>query len=207
MENLEILLEQEELIENVRLEITFDEAVKEQLQSLFSLPIFYDQKDEDNYIKKVVKLVRNSLEYSVWRNYINETFDLRRCVFTGEEKAKVELHHYPLSLHELSIIALDTLLKDHNRKDINTFFVAKEVMKIHFDLNVGIVPLVESLHDKYHKENFMIPKEWIFGNWRYYLSDECKYYVREEFLEKLRRAEEYNIKDFKEYAKKVWWIG
>lgn len=206
MDNLDLLKEQEEVIYNINLETSFDQSVKEELLSLFSVPVFYDEKDEENYTKKVIKLIRSSYEYSLWRNYINETFDLKRCVFTGEDKAKIELHHYPLSLRDYTIIALDTLLQTYDRKDINTFIVAKEVLKMHFDLHVGIVPLIETLHDKYHKENFLIPKEWIFGEWKYYISQECKYYVREEFIEKIKKAENYNIDSFVEYAKKVWWV-
>jgi hypothetical protein len=64
---------------------------------------FDDEKQETKFVKKVKAMVRSSIEYSDWRDYIKEVNDQNNCILTDESglAVTIELHHHPISMESI----------------------------------------------------------------------------------------------------------
>ena len=154
---------------------------------------FEDEKEEKRFIKNVERLVRGSLEYREWLAFIKDTLNLDYCVFTKETDAEtgdIEIHHHPLTLYDIVMIVVDTYIV--NNKQFCTFDIASDVINLHFQLKVGFVPLLGSLHKKFHNGYLDIPIELVHGDYKYLLEN---YFVRENLLTKVSRYESIHLSD------------
>jgi len=152
---------------------------------------FEDEKEEKRFIKNVERLVRSSLEYREWLAFIKDTLNLNYCVFTKETDAEtddIEIHHHPLTLYDIVMIVVDTYIT--NDKQFCTFDIASEVINLHFQLKVGFVPLLGSLHKKFHNGFLDIPIELVYGDYKYLLEN---YFVRESLQMKVSRYESFHL--------------
>jgi hypothetical protein len=131
---------------------------------------FTDNKQYNKFIKVVEKTIRGSLEYREWVSYLKESCDVHACKISGEtySDCSVDIHHYPFNLYQLVDIAIETQLGNGNK--FSTFDIASEVMSWHFKDIVGYIPLIKSLHEKYHNGLLYIPLYAACGNWRTILS-------------------------------------
>jgi hypothetical protein len=83
-------------------------------------------------------------------------------------------------------------------EDISIRQVAKEVMKLHYRLMVGLIPLSETTHKLVHNQYLFIPVDKIFGDYNKFI-EEYKSFMTPEHLDVLNRIEEYSkIYDQKE---------
>ena len=82
----------------------------------FNLPLkrtdFADEKELTRFIKKCVSMVRQTIEYRDWANYIKDMMGHKICLFTQEsaDELTVEIHHHPLTLFDLVSIILNTYM-------------------------------------------------------------------------------------------------
>ncbi len=146
---------------------------------------FADEKHYTKFIKNVERVVRASLEYKMWLKFLRENLGMTKCVFTGEtleETDDIEIHHHPFTLYDICKIVVDTYLKQG--KPFCTFTIAMEVIQLHFQLNVGFVPIAGTLHKKFHNGYLEIPREYIYGNPKYLIDN---YYVTESLIEKYEK--------------------
>jgi len=129
---------------------------------------FEDEKEFNRFIKSVERLIRGSIEYREFIAFTRESLNANVCSFTGEseeETGDVELHHYPLTLFDIVRAVVDDFI--YKDKEFSSFDIASEVIKLHFQLNIGFVPLIGTLHKKFHKGNLEIPIEYVLGNYDY----------------------------------------
>lgn len=158
-----------------------------------------DEKEYNKFIKNCERLVRSSLEYKDFILFCRETFKADVCSLTGEtndETGDIELHHYPLTLFDLCKIVLDDKL--YKEVKFSSFDIALEVIKLHFCMFIGIVPLAGTLHKKYHNGNLEIPIQTVRGN---YKKIRELYDLDPEIMSKLTLAE--NIKT-SPYIGHIW---
>jgi len=129
---------------------------------------FEDEKEFNRFVKSVERLVRSSPEYREFINFTRESLNADVCSFTGEtedESGDVEIHHYPLTLFDIVRGVIDDFIfKD---QEFSSFDITSEVIKLHFQLNIGFVPLIGTLHKKFHKGNLEIPIEYVLGNYEF----------------------------------------
>lgn len=138
---------------------------------------FKSDKERRKFIKAVEKLVRNSLEMKRWTHFVRANLNLTACPFTLEDlkelnddsKKFIHLHHHPFTLEDIIDTIIETYLAKGN--PFTSFEIAQEVLKLHYELKVGIVPLTSHLHEKYHKGDFLIPIEFVVGNWQALLEE------------------------------------
>ena len=156
---------------------------------------FADESEEKRFIKNVERLVRSSLEYREWLSFVKDTLGMQACLFTGEtddETGDIEIHHHPLTLYDIVQAVCDTyIMKD---KEFCTFDIAQEVIDLHFKLKVGFVPMLRSLHKKFHNGFLDIPIELVHGDYRYILDN---YYIRDSVAEKVAKYESIKLGDDK----------
>jgi len=144
-------------------------------------------KEYTKFIKQVERLVRASIEYKEFISFVRESYKANVCALTGEtqeETNDVEIHHYPLTLFDICKIVLDSKLEKGEK--FSSFDVALEVIKLHFSMSVGIVPLIGTLHKKYHKGFLEIPIQTVIGNYKRIAEI---YELEYELLDKIEIAE------------------
>jgi len=140
-------------------------------ESQFNLELkknfFYTVNDYKYFIKAVEKMVRTAPEYRNWTKYLRTEMNVTECVLTHEtnEECSIEIHHHPISLFNVCCMVTDTLMQE--KEKFSTFDVAQIVIGLHFADKVGYVPLVKTLHEKYHNGFLDIPIELIRGEWKF----------------------------------------
>lgn len=132
---------------------------------------FSDNKQYVAFIKSCEKTIRGSVEYREWTSYLREACGQTECKVTGEtiEDCSIDIHHYPFNLFELVDICIET--KMATKEKFSTFDIANEVMSWHFRDIVGYIPLIGSLHEKYHNGLLQIPLWAVSGRWQTILSE------------------------------------
>lgn len=130
---------------------------------------FPSQKAHTAFIKLCVRMTRTTIEYKEWSAYVKDVLGFKTCEFTNEtsDEITVEIHHHPLTLYDIVDIVLSTYLT--NEIEFCTLDIIKDVLILHYNNNVGYVPIVASLHEKYHNGFLIIPPKFIHGVWDYLL--------------------------------------
>jgi hypothetical protein len=157
-------------------------------------PTFYgdalfDTKARTAFIKGIVSTVRKCPEYARYRTFILENLDMSTCSIlsnlTPEEvsAAGLEIHHAPLALYDIVELVLGQMQVDRVR--LTTFAVANRVMAYHWKGMVGLVPLVQMLHEAVHAGQLHVDPRSIFGNWQG-LIDENRAGLTEHLADKIR---------------------
>ena len=153
----------------------------------------YDEKDKIKFIQDVEKDCRNSFEYRRMIKFFRENMKMDKCSFyenvnnIDTYKIKIHIHHDPLTLYEICMIVLNKRI--FNRENIDIEMVSKEVMLLHYNLLVGLIPLAETVHELVHNQYLFIPTQDIFGYYRDFVNM-YQDYIDNEILEKLDRIEQ-----------------
>lgn len=136
---------------------------------------FENEKELFKYAKNVEVLIRRSMEYKLWRNYITDILQINSCVLTDErmDELSIEIHHHIPSL----FIIVKTIINKyiHENKEFSTFDIALDCMKIHFMNYLGYIPIIKSLHEKFHNGYLEIPVNLVKGNYLQFISEYGKY--------------------------------
>lgn len=130
---------------------------------------FVDDKELTRYIKKVEFMVRSSNEYKAFIGYLKQELSINHCTILNklnDSTVSVEMHHIPFTLYDIvNTIILFYLSKE---KGFNTFSIASDVMRLHYENMIGLVPLSKTIHELVHSEghssNIFIHRDFIFGN-------------------------------------------
>jgi hypothetical protein len=164
----------------------------------YGTPSFYggallDEAERTKFLKEIVSTARKSPEYARYRQFLIENLDMGNCsILSGlsdEESrtAGLELHHAPLDLYSIAELVLGQMEYDGDR--ITTMAAANRVMAYHWRGMVGLVPVVESVHEMLHTGQLRLDPRMIHGNWQGLLS-ECAHGITEHLAEKLRTMAE-----------------
>ena len=140
----------------------YDTTAKNQM-SINSIPNYTredydlnDPKDFKMYIKDVEREIRSSIEYQRCINYLRENAGMDHCAYlpnvTNAEsfKIRIEIHHEPFTLYDIVLAVYNK--RAAMREDLSVEMVAKEVIYIHYQKWVGLVPLCEMIHDLVHNQ-------------------------------------------------------
>jgi hypothetical protein len=150
------------------------------------------------YIKGIESLVRHSLEYKRYIRYLKDTQDLTNCAFFKKinikdlEKTGIEFHHYPFNLYEI----VYTVVNEQSNflcDPVNTFMVCNEVMKLHYENKVGLVPLSKTLHQLAHNGEIFINFDSVFGDFKIFI-EEYEDFINPDLLEAYNKLEELSDK-------------
>lgn len=136
---------------------------------------FENESDYNKFIKSCEKLIRNCLEYKLWRNYITDVLQIQSCSITKErmDECSVEIHHHIPSLFMLVKSLVNQKLE--NDEEFCSFDICVKAIELHFQNKMGFVVIITSLHEKFHNGFLNIPKSLIRGDYRYYLENYSKY--------------------------------
>lgn len=129
-----------------------------------------DSKEFNRYISDMERICRMSFEYREMVKYLRENMDMNKCSFYENVnnldtfKIKIHLHHHPFTLYDLCIIIFNK--RSYYREDLYIESVAKEVMFLHYNLYVGLIPLSETVHELVHNNYLFIPMDKVLGKYQ-----------------------------------------
>ena len=156
----------------------------------YYVPLSND-KDKHKFICRIEKLVRSSMEYRDYINFLKEHIGLDSCIFFqsvgGEKKGRVsiEIHHEPFTLYDIVATVLQKYIDEG--LPINDLLICDEVMMLHYENKVGLVPLSKTMHQVIHNSTKMIvPLNMVYGVYSEFL-DEYEPYVNDALYDKLEK--------------------
>ncbi len=148
-------------------------------------------RDQAKFIKRVETLVRTSMEYRDYINFLKDYVNMKHCAFFNNiensqgNKVRIEIHHEPLTLFDI----VQTVLNKHLDEGIpiNDLFIADEVMELHYKNQVGLIPLSKSVHQIVHNgTDIIIPLNMVYGEYTKFI-EEYNDYLDESVVSKLER--------------------
>lgn len=134
-----------------------------------------------NFIKNVEKMVRGSLEYRKYIGFLKTNLNLTKCRFLENvdvsklKKTHIEMHHYPFTLYDIVEIVTDKV--DAEGGILNELVVAEEVMKLHFENKIGLVPLTITVHQLVHEGQLFVPSTFVHGEYKKFMKEYDEYII------------------------------
>lgn len=132
-----------------------------------------DSKELDKYFKDIEKVVRGSLEYRDMISYLRNNVNMNKCSFyknvtnTDSTKIRIHIHHEPFDLY--SIVQIVYRKRCAYRESLDVEMVAKEVMFLHYNMMIGLIPLAETPHELVHNKYLFIPIDRVFGAYQQFV--------------------------------------
>lgn len=136
-------------------------------------------KDKIKFIKTVERVVRSSQEYKFYIAFLKKEIDMTSCsFFTGidskeAKKVSIEIHHEPFTLFDITQVVLEKWMAEG--KTPNPIQIAEEVMKLHYQGKVGLIPLSVTVHKLLHNGKVFIPLQNVYGNYIAFLEEYSEY--------------------------------
>jgi len=136
---------------------------------------FESETEYVKFIKNCEGLIRRSLEYKLWRDYIIDVLGIQTCVITNEKMGEVsiDVHHHLPSLYTLVSSLVNE--KIENEEEFCSFDIAQKAIELHFMNKVGYVTLIKSMHEKFHNNYLNIPINLVKGDYNYFIETYSKY--------------------------------
>lgn len=149
--------------------------------------ILNNAKDKDKYIKRCEKIIRSSQEYRDYIAFLRDHIDMDKCAFfqsvssKDTKRVKIEIHHEPFTLYDYVAVVVDKYQAEG--LPLNDLSIADEVMELHYNNKVGLIPLSKTIHQMIHNSNkLVIPLNMVYGDYTSFLSSsEYEPYVEELF--------------------------
>ena len=128
-------------------------------------------------VNRIKAEVRSSLEYEDYIMFLRQNVGMDACAFFNNmskqtnKKVRIEVHHTPLTIDDIVKLVLDKRIMVG--EEINDLQIAKEVAKIHYNNQVGLIPLSKTVHEVVHNntEKLVIPMHMIFGDYVRFLAE------------------------------------
>lgn len=160
---------------------------------------FFDEKDFFKFIKSCEKMIRGSIEYRVWREYIIDILKVNECALTHEkyEETNIEIHHHIPSLYIL-IKCIITKFMEESR-EFSSFDICTEAIEQHFLNNIGYIALLSDLHTKFHNGHLVLPIELVRGNFMNFMNIYGKY-LEDQDLEVINSRLNTKFEDMQELS-------
>jgi len=140
--------------------ITIDEKPERPIVRLKS------SKDRVKFIKTIEQMVRSSMEYKDYIKFLKNNMDMNRCLVlknianSNNKRYSIEIHHEPFTLFQI-VDAVITKCEDEGQP-LNPFYIADEVMRLHYDEKVGLIPLTKTCHELVHSDKIFIPLQLVY---------------------------------------------
>lgn len=177
----------------------------------------HSDREKTKFIKRTERVVRSSLEYKDYINYLKENVGLNHCTFfknisTDRSKRRgkisIEMHHEPFTLFDYVQVILNKYIDEG--KEVRDLMIADEVMELHYANKVGLVPLSKTAHQIVHNSSkLLVPLNMVYGNYNEFVSEYYDY-IPTDVLEKLQRkidmTKNLTEKDFENIKKEFTYL-
>jgi len=165
----------------------YDFDLRENVLDLYELS---RKRGYTKYVRSIERLIRNSVEMKTYRKFLTDVLRLDSCAFMSNislkdeeiKKVRIEAHHYPFTLFDItSAVILSQLSKSSNGR-LDEMDICNEVVKLHYQLKIGIVPLSKSMHDLHHSGELFINLNMVEGDYMYFLNRYKKFLSQESLI-------------------------
>ena len=141
-------------------------------------------------VKKIETIIRSSYEYELYILFCKNVLQMDKSTYFSDYNIKngysIEIHHSPFTLFDITeTIALKALKERGQFTDME---IAEEVMKLHFEQKVGLMPVDPTTHDLIHSQSLTVHPDIPQGNWETFI-EEYKEFMGEEVRDKVREIE------------------
>lgn len=142
-------------------------------------------KTKKRFLDHIEKMVRSSNEYRDYVKFLKENMDMNRCIFfqkvcndkTNRKRISIEIHHAPFTLYDYCATVVEKF--QHEGRALNDLLIADEVLRLHYEDKVGLVPLSKTAHEVVHAgtNKLFVPLHMIYGDYKQFLTeyDDCEY--------------------------------
>lgn len=145
-----------------------------------SEPKYNTPRDREKYIKTVEQIIRRSDPYKAYVKFLKENLDMNRCLVlknvrnTSGKHYSIEIHHEPFTLFDI----VETVISKRLQlgESIRTLPVADEVMGLHYEGKVGLVPLTVTMHELVHAGRIFIPLQYIYQDYAAFFKEYEPYF-------------------------------
>ena len=150
-------------------------------------------KELSKYFKSLERICRNSRTYKKLINFLRENVDMNKCSYfknvdnIDTYSLRIHIHHTPLTLYDIVTTVYNKRLLNH--ESLSEMMVAKEVMWLHYNLFVGLIPLAETVHGSVHNGQAFIPTTKVYGMYKTFVKL-YEPYMDKELLKVLSNMEE-----------------
>ena len=136
---------------------------------------FESETEYVKFIKNCEALIRRSIEYKHWREYIIDILGIQTCVITNEkmDEVSIDVHHHVPSLYILVSALVNESIE--NEKEFCSFDISQKAIELHFMNKVGYVTLIKSMHEKFHNNYLNVPIGLVKGDYNYFIQNYSKY--------------------------------
>ena len=157
--------------------------------SMYNYEILTDNKEKDKFVKSIERIIRQSYEYKNFIGILKNVYGYTSSTFfkridIRDTKVPIEFHHYPFTLYDLVSIEVDFEI-DKGETEIDPLKIAERVMKYHYQLMVGLVPLSETEHELVHDGKKFVNIDEVKGDFEAYL-EKFDHKIPDEFKEKIQ---------------------
>lgn len=131
--------------------------------------VFRTPKDKSKFIMKCERFCRHSMEYKEYMKFLKTHMDMNRCtVLKGLDTSHgkrytIEMHHEPFSMH--AIVEAVVNKREAEGLPMSIFAIADEVMELHYDGKVGLIPLTKTMHELVGNDKIFIPLQYIYQDY------------------------------------------
>ena len=164
----------------------------EELQPIPMHVNILSDKDKAKAITHIEKaIIRPSLEYKSYIKFLKDNFDMTSCSFfsnvsnKNSTRVKIEIHHAPFTLFDITSIVAERQM--HELGEFNYFKIGEEVMKLHYQCKVGLIPLSSTVHSLVHNGALFIPLDCPRGNYISFI-EEYSRYISQDLMNMLEDA-------------------
>lgn len=136
-------------------------------------------KEKIKLIKTIERIVRSSPEYKEYIAFLRKEIDMTRCSFFSNinnnegRKVSLEIHHEPFTLFDITQTVVEKWIGENGV--VNPLLAAEEIMKIHYQGRVGLIPLSVTVHELVHEGKLFIPLQNVYGDFIAFLEEYDKY--------------------------------
>lgn len=191
-------------------------VVKDNIEEMqYELKIENDRA-KTKLIKRIERYIRGSMEYRDYIAFLRENVGMDACAFFNNinketsKSLRIEVHHTPYTLFDYVKVVLQKYIQEG--LPINDMMISEEVMQLHYNNMVGLIPLSKTLHLIVHgnnSEKLVIPAYMVFGDYKKFINDYVEYmddYDIEKVEEMIKRTKELNEDSFKVLDKKYEYL-
>lgn len=152
-----------------------------------------NEKEFNRYILDIKADARKSFEYQRFMTFLKTNLDMNRCSFFeniaggNRSKIKIEIHHDPFTIED--IIRIVYRKRSSYYEVLDEEQVSKEVMFLHYNLLVGLIPASTTVHELIGNNYLFVPTTHIMGNYKDF-ANRYEPFIDNEMIGMLQRIEE-----------------
>jgi len=167
----------------------------------------------EKLIAYTTQLTRSSFEMGEFIYFLKNFMDLSKCLFYENftvgrySSSHIELHHFPLKLHDISETIINKRITESNDDSWSPFEAAEEIVELHFQFMIGLVPLSPTVHELVHADVVPLHLEHVPErfNWKLFVQTYGKWIsddVHGRLLDIEKYSSEHNKNEFPNTLKK-----